>query len=95
MLIQKPPGSGDVVTFKLISGEEVIARFESEDDSSLYISKPVTLAGNNQGMGFVPWMISSLPERIKLNRNTLITFGHTQEQIAKAYIEATSSIKLV
>jgi|LauGreDrversion4_2_1035121.scaffolds.fasta_scaffold68096_1 hypothetical protein len=95
MLIQKPISSGDSVTIKLTSGEEVIARFDSEDDSSLYISKPVTLAGNSQGMSFVPWMISSLPDRIRLNKSAIITYGHTQEQIAKAFIEATSSIKMV
>ncbi len=95
MLIQKPISGGDSVTIKLTSGEEVIARFDSEDDSSLYISKPVTLAGNAQGMSFVPWMISSLPDRIRLNKSAIITYGHTQEQIAKAFIEATSSIKMV
>lgn len=95
MLIQKPLSVGDTITLKLISGEEVIARFESEDDSCYYISKPVTLAGNAQGMGFVPWMMSSLPDRVRLNKSTIITHGHTQEQIAKAFIEATSSIKMV
>lgn len=95
MLIQKPLSVGDTVTVKLISGEEVIARFESEDDSHFYVSKPVTLAGNAQGMGFVPWIMSSLPDRIRLNKSTIITYGQTQEQIAKAFIEATSSIKMV
>jgi hypothetical protein len=94
MLIQKPLSNGDVVTVKLISGEEIIARYDSEEESHFYVSKPVTLAGNAQGMGFVPWMISSLPDRIKLNKNTIITYGNTQEQIAKAYVEATSSIKM-
>jgi hypothetical protein len=36
MLIQKPISNGDTITIKLLSGEEVIARFDSEDDSSFY-----------------------------------------------------------
>lgn len=94
MLLRKPIEKGSVVTIKLISGEEVIARFESQSDTELVVSKPSVLASNGNGVGIMPWIMSSMAGDISLNKSTLIAFTQTDEQIAKSYIEATSSIKL-
>ena len=44
MLIQKPLDQGDIVSIKLITGEEILGRFESVTDNELHIKKPCTLA---------------------------------------------------
>jgi hypothetical protein len=94
MILKKPLERGSIVTLKLISGEEVIARYESESDSALVVSKPSVLTSNGTGLGIMPWMISSSTGEVSLNKSTIITFTQTDEQIAKSYMEATSSIKL-
>lgn len=94
MLIQKPLDQGDIVSIKLITGEEILGRFESITDTELQIKKPCTLAMGQQGMGIVPWMMTTQPEITKLNRNTVIAYAPTDKEIGKAYVEATSSIKL-
>ncbi len=95
MLIQKPLDAGDIVSIKLLTGEEVLGRYVSESDSEIHIKKPCTLAMGQQGMGIVPWMMTAQPETTKLNKHTVIAHAPTDSEIAKAYTEATSSIKLV
>ena len=94
MLIQKPLDQGDVVSIKLLTGEEILGRFESITDTEFNIRKPCTLAMGQQGMGIVPWMITSQPEVTKLNKATVIAYSPTDKEIARAYTESTSSIKL-
>ena len=94
MLIQKPLAAGDIVSIKLLTGEEVLGRYVNETDSEIHIKKPSTLAMGQQGMGIVPWMMTAQPETTKLNKHTVIAHAPTDAEIAKAYIEATSSIKL-
>lgn len=95
MLFDKPVKNGEVVTVKLSNGEELIARFEEETDTDLVLSKVVVLAPGAQGIGMVPWLMSSEPSKIKLNKSIILTHATTQKEIADKYIEMTSSIKLV
>lgn len=94
MLLKKPIDKGSIITIKMIGGEEIIARFESISDSELVVSKPSVLASSGTGLGIMPWIMSAMTGDISLNKNTIITFTQTDEQIAKSYMEATSSIKL-
>lgn len=94
MLIQKPLDQGDIVSIKLITGEEILGKFDTITDNELAVKKPCTLAMGQQGMGIVPWMLTTQPEVTKLNKNTVVAYAPTDKEIAKAYIEATSSIKL-
>jgi hypothetical protein len=48
-----------------------------------------------QGMGIVPWMMTAQPEVTKLNKATVIAYAPTDKEIARAYTESTSSIKIV
>ena len=49
MLLEKPIKDGSIVTVKLNSGEELVARFESETDTELNISKVRTVAHGQEG----------------------------------------------
>jgi len=52
MLIQKPLDQGDIVSIKLLTGEEVLGRYVSETDTEIHVKKPCTLAMGNQGYGY-------------------------------------------
>jgi len=95
MLIEKPIKEGSIITCKLTSGEEIIARFESGDETHIVISKPSVLAQGPQGLGMVPWIVSAQAEKITLNKNNIVAQTSTDEEIAKSYIQATSSIQIV
>ena len=95
MLFDKPLKSGETVTIKLTTGEELIARFDEEQDGDIITSKPVVLAPGAQGIGMVPWIMSAEPDKVRINKENILTYATTQKEIADKYIEMTSSIKLV
>jgi len=96
MLMQRPIKKGSVISIKITTGEEIIARFEEEGEEGLVVSKASVVAPNPQGgLGLVPWMMSSAPEKITINKSTVVTYAPTVEQIADKFTEATSSIQVV
>lgn len=96
MLIAKPIEKNDVVTIKLMNGEEVLGRFEGENDDELVVSRASVVAANPDGkMGLVPWLMSASPEKISINKSTVVAYLPTVEEIAKVFAEATSSIQVV
>tara|TARA_B100000900_G_scaffold414486_1_gene441257 strand:- start:275 stop:562 length:288 start_codon:yes stop_codon:yes gene_type:complete len=95
MLLEQPIKKGSIITVKLNSGEELVARFESEDDSALNISKVRTVAHGQQGLGIIPWMMTSQTATISINKSTVVAYTPTDNEIAKSYQENTTDIKLV
>jgi hypothetical protein len=95
MLLQKPIVAGMVISIKLTSGEELIARYDSDNEQSIVVDKPATImAGPNGSPSIVPWMMTSRAESIKLNKATVVAYTTTEEDIAKAYTETTTNLKL-
>ena len=67
MLIETPYTNGDVVSIKLSSGEEMIARLDSENDTNVIVSKPYILIAAQNGMALAPYMFTVTPDtKIKL-----------------------------
>jgi len=95
MLLQKPIAKNDIITIKLTTGEELIAKFLEESDTQLVVERATTMAANPQGgLGLVPWMMSAMPEKISLNKSTILAYTQTVKEIADKFVEATTNIKL-
>jgi len=85
----------DVMTVRLLTGEEVIGRLVNEDDKGITLSKPVMLGATQKGMGFMPICLS-------IDDTSEFTFKHfhvmfsskTRSEIVDAYIKATTGIQL-
>lgn len=95
MLIDKPFALNDVVTLKLVTGEEVVGTLLEESDSAVTIGKPCTIAQTQQGMGMMPWIITSQSKKAELGRHAIIAIALSDEDIAKSYTENTSDIQIV
>jgi hypothetical protein len=95
MLLNKPIKEGSIITVKLNSGEELVARFESDDDVLLNITKVRTVAHGQDGLGIIPWMMTSQSNTISINKTTVVAYTTTDDAIAKSYQQNTTDIKLV
>lgn len=95
MLLEKPLQANDVISIKLLTGEEMIARFQSETENELVVTKASVIAANPNGMGLLPWMLSASPREIKLNKQTVIAFAKTEKEISDKFTEMTSEIKMI
>ena len=87
--------SGSVFTFKLTSGEELIAKVIQAGGDFIQIEEPVSIAPSQQGLGFMPTIFTANPKgEFRLNTSTITVYAETDEDIKMKYIEATTGIKL-
>jgi hypothetical protein len=95
MLIDKGLSSGDVVTLKLTSGEELIGRFVEETASGVKIERPMMLAAGPQGLGMAPYVFTVNPDRaITINHHAITMQASTDKAMADQYLQSTTGIKL-
>jgi len=84
-----------VYTFKLNSGEELIAKVVAENGATLTIENPVSVAPGPQGMGLVPSMFTADPgSSPTLNMNSVGLYALTDDAVCMKYLEATTGIKV-
>ena len=87
----------EVYTFKLNSGEELIAKVLDVDSvqNVVIVSEPVSVAPGPQGMGLVPSMFTADTKlNYKLNANSISLFAKTEENVKNKYIEAITGITI-
>ena len=86
---------GDIVSIKLISGEEIVTKLgKSIDDGCYLLHKPVVLSATPQGMGLVPYMMTANPEKldISISNDHIISIAETQDGVVQEYRKATTGI---
>lgn len=96
MLLNKSYNQGDVITFKLTTGEEVIARYESETLTEYQIKKPVTLAPTPNGnLGMLPSMFSVELNTVTINlqKSAVAMSALSRKEVSDEYTRGTSGIK--
>ena len=87
--------TNEVYTFKLNSGEELIAKVISVNDKEIKVEEPVSVAPGPQGMGLVPSMFTADPSsEIMLNTNSITMYGTTEDNVRNKYVEATTGISV-
>jgi hypothetical protein len=84
---------GQVYTFKLNSGEELIAKIGEITRDNIIISEPVSVAPGPKGMQLIPSMFTADPEaKITLNTSSVSIYAPTEDSVKMKYIEATTGI---
>ena len=95
MLISKDVTVGEVLTLKLTSGEEIVAKLTEETDSYYKLSKPMVIGMGQKGPGLMPYLFTVSPDKdIKLLKTTVTVAEPTDEAFAKQFIESTTGIAL-
>lgn len=85
----------EVHTFKLNSGEELIAKVIQAGSDFITIEEPVSIAPGPQGMGLIPSMFTADPEgKTTLNINNVSIYAPTDDSIKVKYIEVTTGISV-
>ena len=72
MLIEAPYKKGDIVTIKLMSGEELVGRFEKEDDKQIQLHYPLTLVASEKGIGLQQFLFTAEVNRSYTVKHTAI-----------------------
>ena len=96
MIIESPYKEGDVVSIKLSSGEEMVARLEKENKDHVVIRKPLMLVAGDKGAGLAPFMFTvDQDAKVKLHTNTIICIVKTSKDATDTYTQSTTGLAVV
>jgi hypothetical protein len=96
MLANKQYTQGDIVTFKLSTSEELIARIVEDTMVDFKIVKPVVLVPTPNGsLGMVPALFSVElnTNSISLQKSSVVMHAATRKDVADEYLKGTTGIK--
>lgn len=95
MLIDKGVTAGEVITLKLTSGEEIVAKLVEETATHYKLSRPMVIGMGPNGPGLMPYLFTVHPDKeVKLSKITVTLAEATDKNFADQFIQSTTGIKL-
>jgi len=91
---------GEIVTLKLITGEEILAKVVESTETSITLNKPLTLvlAGGHSGQGMVamaPFMLGITDDtNLTFDSSKILTKGKARPDAAAQYRQLTGSLQV-
>ena len=96
MLLKQDYTEGDIVSFKLVNGDEILARVLNSNSESWTITKPLTVVPSEKGLGLVQSMLTmSLDDSVELQRSSVAMHTLTVAELGDHYILTTTGIQPV
>ena len=99
MLVVSNFKKGDIVTVKLSTGEEIVARFESFNMDELKVVKPTVLTlnpQNGQAM-LIAWLMSidvHSSDPVTVSQEQIVALYKPSKGIADVYMQGSSGIQM-
>jgi hypothetical protein len=94
MLINKGYGAGDIVCFKIVTGDEVVAKIVEETEAGFVVNRPCTVIPSQQGLGLMQSMFSAdINNNVLLKREHVIMHATVITDIENHYIRTTTGIQ--
>lgn len=86
---------GDVVSLRLITGEELVGKLTEETDTEYFLDRPLSLGQGPQGLGFTSCMITSASKAdFSVQKAHVLLHTLTREEFADVYVESVSTIQI-
>jgi len=96
MLVSKPYEENQIVSFKLVNGDEVVAKVVEEQAEAFIVSKPCTVMPSQQGIGLLQSLFtSSLDSNVTLDKKHIMLHAPTIKDIENHYVKTTTGIEPV
>ena len=95
MLIDKGVTEGEVITLKLTSGEEIVAKLVEDGLTYYKLKTPQVIGMGPKGPGLMPYLFTVDPNKeIKLLKTTVTVAEATDKAFADHFIQSTTGIAL-
>jgi hypothetical protein len=96
MLITTNFKSNEILTMKLVTGEEIISKFIEDTTFGYKINRPLVLAITPQGVAMTPFLFTAeINGEITIPKNAVIAIAATEKDTAGQYIKGTTGIQPV
>jgi len=93
MLIDAGFKANDIIAMRITGGDEVIAKFLSQDDKTVKVSKPLALTMTQQGIGMTQYlMMGDMTREFVFNKTSVVTMQKANKSAADNYIQGTTGI---
>jgi hypothetical protein len=95
MLIDKGVSEGEVITLKLTSGEEIVAKLVEDSAAYYKLKNPQVIGMGPKGPGLMPYLFTVDPNKeIKLLKTTVTVAEATDKAFADQFVQSTTGIAL-
>ena len=94
--LMKIPENDKIVTIKMNTGEEVVAKIKDQDELTITLDRPVVIMISQQGLAFgafIPTMESV--NGVAINKSAIVAIGPSLDKVSTEYSNAVSPIKTV
>jgi hypothetical protein len=82
-----------IYSFKLNTGEELVAKIVEINQDHLLIEHPIMTVLSQQGLQMMPGLFSAnLDKSIRLNNSSWAMIAETREDVRNSWIQATTGI---
>ena len=96
MLVTNKNDQDDIVTFKIVNGDEIVAKIVEESDDAFTVIKPCTVMPSQQGLGLLQSLFTSdLNKSIRLEKRHVMMHAPTVKDVQNHYIKTTTGIEPV
>lgn len=83
----------DIVSLKMVTGEEIVARVVSDGEREITIYKPLTLVHSGQGFALLQTLMSAKPEvQIVVQKTAIVMSSLSRDEMRNAWYESTSGL---
>lgn len=95
MLVSQKYTSGDVVSFKIVNGDEIVAKVVEVADGGWYISSPCTVVPSQKGLGLMQSLFSARDDaRVFLSQQHVMFHAESLEEMKSHYVKTTTGIDI-
>lgn len=96
MLIPKKICAGDIVTMKLVNGDEIVAELIADELTYYEIRRPQTVVPSAKGMGLMPTLFTAKDDvtapTMHLSKQHVMLAAPSVDEMAKHYTTVTTGI---
>jgi hypothetical protein len=95
MLISKSYAVGDIVSFKIVNGDEIIGRIANDNFANGYeVERPCTVMPSAKGIGLIQSLFTGTDSKVTLQQQHVIMHSPTIKEMQDHYIQTTTGITL-
>jgi hypothetical protein len=95
MLIDRGVAPGEVITLKLTSGEELVAKLVDDQVMHYKLAHPMVIAMSPKGPALMPYLFTVDPSKeVKISKSAVVVTEATDKMFADQFIQQTTGIAM-
>lgn len=88
--------AGDIVSFKMVNGDELVAKVVEQAADGWSVASPCTVMPAQQGLGLMQSLFSANEDcRVFLSRQHVMFHAESIEQMKAHYLKTTTGVEII